>query len=155
MQCDINVASLNLSFQGKSLEIVLSPAVKKPKSRVSPPTSPSAPTQVLEWPPVELPVLTLLNQESIEQKLKEAEERKKIIETDRWEHVEASSLEVQEYKKFLLISGSRTWRISWQRSTLPSRRGRKARKPRFGLSFSPFGGPLEKQLLLLKWYSSF
>jgi len=51
---------------GKSLEIVLSPAVKKPKSRVSPPTSPSAPTQ-----------------ESIEQKLKEAEERKKIIETDR------------------------------------------------------------------------
>ena len=29
------------------------------------------------------PVLTLLNQESIEQKLKEAEERKKIIETDR------------------------------------------------------------------------
>merc|ERR1712013_30211 len=51
---------------GKSLEIVLSPAVKKPKSRVSPPTSPSAPTQ-----------------ESIEQKLKGAEERKKIIETDR------------------------------------------------------------------------
>ena len=31
--------------------------------------------------------MTLLNQESIEQKLKEAEERKKIIETDRWDHV--------------------------------------------------------------------
>ena len=39
---------LLLIFLGKSLEIVLSPAVKKPKSRVSPPTSPSAPTQVLE-----------------------------------------------------------------------------------------------------------
>ena len=68
----------------------MSPAVKKPKSRVSPPTSPSAPTQVLERPPVEPQDLTLFNQESIEQKLKEAEERKKIIETDRWEYVEAS-----------------------------------------------------------------
>ena len=42
---------------------------------------------------VESPVLKLLNQESIEQKLKEAEERKKVIETDRWKHVEPSRMQ--------------------------------------------------------------
>ena len=54
----IAAATFNFSFRrfirniscictGKALEIVLSPAVKKPRSRVSPPTSPAAPpTQV-------------------------------------------------------------------------------------------------------------
>ena len=37
--------------------------------------------------------MTFLNQESIEQKLKEAEERKKIIETDRWERAEPSRIQ--------------------------------------------------------------
>merc|ERR1712183_878436 len=44
---------------GKSLEIVLSPAIKKPKSRVSPPTSPTS------------------NQETLAKKLQEAEKRNK------------------------------------------------------------------------------
>ena len=70
---------------GKSLEILLSPAgkantevrftqsrntcppVKKPKSRVSPPTSPTA----------------VLTQEAIQLRLKEAEGRKKSIEEER------------------------------------------------------------------------
>jgi len=52
---------------GKSLEILLSPAVKKPKSRVSPPTSPTA----------------ALTQEAIQLRLKEAEGRKKSIEEER------------------------------------------------------------------------
>merc|ERR1719158_954372 len=50
---------------GKSMEIVLSPAVKKQKSRVSPPTSPTA----------------NVTQESIVQKLKNAEERRQSIES--------------------------------------------------------------------------
>ena len=62
---------------------------------------------------------------------------------------------LQEYKKILLVSGSRTWRISWQRSTLPSRRGRKARKPRFGFSFSPFGGLSKKNNCHLNVTSAF
>ena len=45
--CVLPSAQIDISDAGKSLEIVLSPAVKKPRSRVSPPTSPSAaPTQV-------------------------------------------------------------------------------------------------------------
>jgi len=50
---------------GKSMEIVLSPAVKKQKSRVSPPTSPTS----------------NVTQESIVQKLKSAEERRQSIES--------------------------------------------------------------------------
>merc|ERR1711962_469398 len=50
---------------GKSMEIVLSPAVKKQKSRVSPPTSPTS----------------NVTQESIVQKLKGAEERRQSIES--------------------------------------------------------------------------
>jgi len=50
---------------GKSMEIVLSPAVKKQKSRVSPPTSPTS----------------NVTQESIVQKLKDAEERRQSIES--------------------------------------------------------------------------
>ena len=50
---------------GKSMEIVLNPAVKKQKSRVSPPTSPTA----------------NVTQESIVQKLKNAEERRQSIES--------------------------------------------------------------------------
>ena len=50
---------------GKSLEIMLSPAVKKPKSRVSPPTSPTS------------------NQETLAKKLQEAEERKQVLEQEK------------------------------------------------------------------------
>ena len=46
----------------------ISPPVKKPKSRVSPPTSPTA----------------VLTQEAIQLRLKEAEGRKKSIEEERW-----------------------------------------------------------------------
>lgn len=51
---------------GKALEILLSPAVKKPRSRVSPPTSPA------------------VTQEGLDKRLREAEERKQSIEADRW-----------------------------------------------------------------------
>ena len=41
------IRNISCICTGKALEIVLSPAVKKPRSRVSPPTSPAAPpTQV-------------------------------------------------------------------------------------------------------------
>ena len=144
----IAAATLNFLFRrfirniscictGKALEIVLSSAVKKPRSRVSPPTSPAAPpTQVWllhdcwhcsfpsRWgagegycwseqaplsyhdqtipispiililraigtfdrkylPPLNFTSKQSSSQESIEQKLKEAEERKKSIETER------------------------------------------------------------------------
>jgi len=49
---------------GQAMEIVLSPATKKPRSRISPPTSPTA----------------NITQESIVQKLKEAEERRQSLE---------------------------------------------------------------------------
>jgi len=57
---------------GKSLEIVLSPAVKKPKSRVSPPTSPTANSQ-----------------ETIARKLQEAEERKQVLEQEKLQKLTA------------------------------------------------------------------
>merc|ERR1719228_939157 len=56
---------------GKSLEIVLSPAVKKPKSRVSPPTSPSS------------------NQVTIAKKLQDAEERKQVLEQEKLQKLTA------------------------------------------------------------------
>merc|ERR1711909_65169 len=56
----------------KSLEIVLSPAVKKPKSRVSPPTSPTANSQ-----------------ETIARKLQEAEERKQVLEQEKLQKLTA------------------------------------------------------------------
>ena len=128
------IRNISCICTGKALEIVLSPAVKKPRSRVSPPTSPAAPpTQVWllhdwwhcgfpsrwggkglliraspslqSWSSQTKPIILLLkaigtfdrkylpplnftskqssSQESIEQKLKEAEERKKSIETER------------------------------------------------------------------------
>merc|ERR1712025_751898 len=55
---------------GKSLEIVLSPAVKKPKSRVSPPTSPTN------------------SQETIAKKLQEAEERKHVLKLGKIPNVQ-------------------------------------------------------------------
>jgi len=56
---------------GKSLEIVLSPAVKKPKSRVSPPTSPTS------------------NQVTIAKKLQDAEERKQVLEQEKLQKLTA------------------------------------------------------------------
>jgi len=61
---------------GTSIEIVLSPAIKKVKSRVSPPTSPTS----------------LNNEEAISKKLAEAEERKKSLEQERAKRL-ASQLE--------------------------------------------------------------
>jgi len=68
---------------GKALDIMLSPAVKKPRSRVSaPPTSP--------------PTLA-----SIDHKLKGAEERKKIIETERVRSLEnhLAKIDIAQQKK--------------------------------------------------------
>jgi len=67
---------------GKALEITLSPAVKKPRSRVSPPTSP-------------------LTQASIDKKLKEAEERKNSIKTERIKNLEnqLAKIEIAQQKK--------------------------------------------------------
>jgi len=56
---------------GKSLEIILSPAVKKAKSRISPPTSPSS------------------NQETIAKRLQDAEERKQVIEQEKLQKLAA------------------------------------------------------------------
>jgi len=64
---------------GKSLEILLSPAVKKPKSRVSPPTSPTA----------------VLTQEAIQLRLKEAEGRKKSIEEERVKSLAAQLAKIE------------------------------------------------------------
>jgi len=63
--------TLRESTGGKSLEIVLSPAVKKPKSRVSPPTSPSS------------------NQVTIAKKLQDAEERKQVLEQEKLQKLTA------------------------------------------------------------------
>jgi len=57
---------------GKSLEIVLSPAIKKPKSRVSPPTSPTS------------------NQETLAKKLQEAEDRKKSLDLEKKQKISAN-----------------------------------------------------------------
>jgi len=70
---------------GKALEIVLSPAaVTKPRSRVSPPTSPTAPTLA-----------------SIDHKLKEAEERKKNIGTERIKNLvsQLAKIEIAQQKR--------------------------------------------------------
>merc|ERR1711971_1217804 len=61
---------------GTSIEIVLSPAIKKPKSRLSPPTSPTSAN----------------NEESISKKLADAEERKKVLEQEKAKKL-ASQLE--------------------------------------------------------------
>jgi len=76
---------------GKSIEIVLSPAVKKPKSRVSPPTSPTS------------------NQETIAKRLQDAEERKQILEQEKLQKL-AAKLEkipnVQEKKEKIIAEKS-------------------------------------------------
>jgi len=59
------------SLGGTSLEIVLSPAIKKPKSRVSPPTSPAG------------------NEQNLAKKLQEAEERKAELEQDKLQKLAA------------------------------------------------------------------
>merc|ERR1719228_1314719 len=67
---------------GKSLEIVLSPAVKKPKSRVSPPTSPTN------------------SQETIAKKLQEAEERKHVLKQEKIQKLKLGKIpNVQEMKE--------------------------------------------------------
>lgn len=69
---------------GTSLEIVLSPAIKKPKSRVSPPTSPSS-------------------EQSLTKKLAEAEERKNQLEQEKLQkltaHLEKVSLAQEKKEK--------------------------------------------------------
>jgi len=69
---------------GKALEILLSPAVKKPRSRVSPPTSPQE-----------------LSQEAIALRLKNAEERKKSIENERVKNIseQLAKISVAQHKK--------------------------------------------------------
>jgi len=69
---------------GKALDITLSPALNKPRSRVSPPTSPTPPTLA-----------------SIDQKLREAEERKKNIETQRIMNLETqlAKIDIAQQKK--------------------------------------------------------
>jgi len=59
---------------GTSIEIVLSPAIKKPKSRISPPTSPTA----------------NLSEEAIAKKLAEAEERKQSLEQEKLQKLAAN-----------------------------------------------------------------
>ena len=133
---------------GKALEIVLSPAVKKPRSRVSPPTSPTAPPTLVHRTfsyctvtsgfkstcSKNLQLLKSANlmnnpQASIDQKLKEAEERKKSIETERLVNY------LTPAKGDIIFSGSRTCRVSWPRLTSPSKRRRRARRPRFEILF--------------------
>jgi len=59
------------SLGGTSLEIVLSPAIKKPKSRVSPPTSPAG------------------GEQNLAKKLQEAEERKAGLEQEKLQKLAA------------------------------------------------------------------
>jgi len=83
--------ALKLTAGGQSLEITLSPAVKKPKSRVSPPTSPTS------------------NQETIAKKLQEAEERKQILEQEKLQKLSAKLEKipsVQEKKEKILAEKS-------------------------------------------------
>ena len=68
-------------------------------------------------------------QASIDQKLKEAEERKKSIETERLVNY------LTPAKGDIICSGSRTCRVSWPRLTSPSKRRRRARRPRFEILF--------------------
>jgi len=68
------------SLGGTSLEIVLSPAIKKPKSRVSPPTSPSG-------------------EQNLAQKLQKAEERKAGLEQDKMQKLAAELEKISFAKK--------------------------------------------------------
>jgi len=60
---------------GTSIEIVLSPAIKKPKSRISPPTSPTS---------------SNLSEEAIAKKLAEAEGRKQSLEQEKLQKLAAN-----------------------------------------------------------------
>jgi len=76
---------------GKSMEIVLSPAVKKPKSRVSPPTSPTS------------------NQETIAKKFQEAEERKQLLDQEKLQKLAAKLEKIpnaQEKKEKIITEKS-------------------------------------------------
>merc|ERR1712106_44558 len=86
---------------GKSLEIMLSPAVKKPKSRVSPPTSPTG------------------NQETLAKKLQEAEERKQVLEQEKLQKLAAKLgkiSNVQEKKEEKIAEKSELIRRKWSQN---------------------------------------